>query len=77
TDQETRFTMLKKSDPEKARELMQLAQEDVTARWHMYEQLEQIFNPMNGNGSHLKKQENGSVSQAAKPPKAVTQEDKP
>ena len=31
--------MLTKSAPEEAKRLMKLAQEDVTSRWHYYEQL--------------------------------------
>jgi pyruvate-ferredoxin/flavodoxin oxidoreductase len=34
---ETRYTMLVKSKPETAQELLHLAQEDVTRRWHLYE----------------------------------------
>ena len=36
---ETRYTMLTKSKPEQAKRLMELAQQDVTGRWRMYEQL--------------------------------------
>jgi pyruvate-ferredoxin/flavodoxin oxidoreductase len=36
---ETRFKMLTQSDPERAAELLELAQKDVTSRWRMYEQL--------------------------------------
>ena len=36
---ETRFTILKNSDPTTARELLHLAQEDVNARWKLYERL--------------------------------------
>ncbi len=36
---ETRFTILKNSDPKTAEELMHLAQEDVDSRWKMYERL--------------------------------------
>jgi pyruvate-ferredoxin/flavodoxin oxidoreductase len=34
---ETRFTMLNHSDPEAAKQLLKMAQEEVTARWRMYE----------------------------------------
>jgi pyruvate-ferredoxin/flavodoxin oxidoreductase len=37
-DVETRFKMLEKSHPERAKELFKLAQEDVTDRWEVYEQ---------------------------------------
>jgi len=36
---ETRFAMLARSDPERARRLFALAQADVDERWHYYEQL--------------------------------------
>jgi len=36
---EARFAMLERSDPERARRLMTLAQADVDERWHYYEQL--------------------------------------
>ncbi|HET6429561.1 MAG TPA: pyruvate:ferredoxin (flavodoxin) oxidoreductase [Phycisphaerae bacterium] len=36
---ETRYTMLTKSKPDEAKRLIELAQHDVTSRWHMYEQL--------------------------------------
>ena len=39
TSLETRFNMLEKIYPERARELMKEASEDVKARWAMYEQL--------------------------------------
>ncbi len=36
---EARFSMLQRSDPARAEELLALAQSDVTARWRYYEQL--------------------------------------
>ncbi len=36
---ETRYSMLKKSHPAEAKELMELAQGDVTKRWKMYEDM--------------------------------------
>jgi pyruvate-ferredoxin/flavodoxin oxidoreductase len=36
---ETRFTILKNSDPKAAQELLRLAQEDVDDRWKLYERL--------------------------------------
>jgi pyruvate-ferredoxin/flavodoxin oxidoreductase len=36
---ETRYTMLVKSNPEEAQRLFKLAQEDVTARWKLYEHM--------------------------------------
>jgi pyruvate-ferredoxin/flavodoxin oxidoreductase len=41
---ETRFKMLEKTHPDRAVELMNLAQEDVNRRWEMYEQLAQAPN---------------------------------
>jgi len=36
---ETRYTMLAHSDPTEAKALLELAQEDVLARWRFYEHL--------------------------------------
>ena len=36
---ETRYTMLTKTKPQEAARLLALAQEDVTSRWHLYEQM--------------------------------------
>jgi pyruvate-ferredoxin/flavodoxin oxidoreductase len=36
---ETRYTMLAKSNPEEAKRLLDLAQEDVTSRWKLYEHM--------------------------------------
>jgi pyruvate-ferredoxin/flavodoxin oxidoreductase len=36
---EARFSMLQRSDPDRAAELLVLAQSDASARWHHYEQL--------------------------------------
>jgi pyruvate-ferredoxin/flavodoxin oxidoreductase len=36
---ETRFSMLARSDPERARHLLALAQADINERWHYYQQL--------------------------------------
>jgi pyruvate-ferredoxin/flavodoxin oxidoreductase len=39
TDKEARYAMLARSHPERAAELGREAQDDVDARWHLYEQL--------------------------------------
>jgi pyruvate-ferredoxin/flavodoxin oxidoreductase len=39
TQKEVRFAMLQRTDPERAAELGAEAQEDVDARWHLYEQM--------------------------------------
>ena len=39
TQQEARYAMLARSDPERAEELQRAAQQDVDARWHFYEQI--------------------------------------
>jgi pyruvate-ferredoxin/flavodoxin oxidoreductase len=44
---ETRYTMLAHSDPEAAKRLLQLAQQDVNERWHTYSSLA----AMSGNGA--------------------------
>jgi pyruvate-ferredoxin/flavodoxin oxidoreductase len=36
---ETRYTMLAKSNPEEAKRLLELAQEDVSSRWKLYEHM--------------------------------------
>jgi pyruvate-ferredoxin/flavodoxin oxidoreductase len=36
---ETRYTMLAKSDPDEAKRLLELAQEDVAGRWKLYDYL--------------------------------------
>jgi pyruvate-ferredoxin/flavodoxin oxidoreductase len=38
TDKEARYAMLKRGDPDRADTLMRRAQDDVDARWHLYEQ---------------------------------------
>ena len=47
---ETRYTMLAKSNPEAARDLLKLAQQDVQQRWKLYEHLAS----MPGNGADEK-----------------------
>src|SRR5262249_51879075 len=42
TYSETRYKMLLKAMPDRARELLRLAQEDIRARWHLYEQLAEL-----------------------------------
>jgi pyruvate-ferredoxin/flavodoxin oxidoreductase len=39
TSQEVRFNMLEKTQPERAKDLLKLAQEDVNGRWKIYEQM--------------------------------------
>ncbi len=49
---ETRFNMLKKTHPERAHFLMELAQDDVNQRWKMYAQLSKEYEPQkSGDGS--------------------------
>ncbi len=45
TSLETRFNMLKKTHPDKVEFLTKLAQDDVTQRWKMYEQLSKEYEP--------------------------------
>ena len=47
---ETRYTMLAKSNPEQAKKLLTLAQEDVAGRWKLYSDMA----AMTGNGSEKK-----------------------
>jgi pyruvate-ferredoxin/flavodoxin oxidoreductase len=39
---EIRYKMLTKSKPEEAKRLIELAQEDVTSRWHLYERMANV-----------------------------------
>jgi len=51
-DAEIRYKMLVKADPDTARRLQGLAQEDVKARWALYERLEATYAPAaGGDGS--------------------------
>ena len=56
TGLETRFKMLEKSHPDRARELGKLAQEDVNVRWKLYEHLAQRENDGNGTPGQEKKE---------------------
>jgi pyruvate-ferredoxin/flavodoxin oxidoreductase len=47
---ETRYRMLAASDPEAARRLLELAQQDVKTRWRMYEQLAALQGAPTGDG---------------------------
>jgi pyruvate-ferredoxin/flavodoxin oxidoreductase len=38
TDKEARYAMLRRTDPDRADDLMRRAQKDVDDRWHLYEQ---------------------------------------
>ncbi len=50
---ETRYTMLAKSDPEQAKKLLELAEHDVSSRWRLYEYMS--HQPVNGaNGGEKK-----------------------
>lgn len=46
---EARYKMLTKVDPQRARHLLNLAQENVKERWKIYERMQDIFQP---NGKH-------------------------
>jgi pyruvate-ferredoxin/flavodoxin oxidoreductase len=48
---ETRYTMLAHSDPETARRLLEKAQEDVLARWRLYEQWATPFSGRDAGGA--------------------------
>lgn len=39
---EARFSMLQRSDPQRAERLLQLAQDDINDRWHYYEQIANV-----------------------------------
>jgi len=48
---ETRYTMLAHSDPERARQMLAQAQEDVLARWRLYEQWAAVLAGREGGGA--------------------------
>jgi pyruvate-ferredoxin/flavodoxin oxidoreductase len=50
---ETRYTMLAKSNPEQADKLLHLAEEDVASRWKVYEHMSR--QPANGAVEEVKK----------------------
>jgi pyruvate-ferredoxin/flavodoxin oxidoreductase len=50
---ETRYTMLVKSNPEHAKELLKLAEEDVASRWKLYEHMS--HQPTNATPEEVKK----------------------
>jgi pyruvate-ferredoxin/flavodoxin oxidoreductase len=45
---EARFSMLMRSDPERAEQLLRLAQIDIDDRWHYYEQIANVERSMAG-----------------------------
>ncbi|MBP9024677.1 MAG: pyruvate:ferredoxin (flavodoxin) oxidoreductase [Phycisphaerae bacterium] len=49
--EQTRFKMLTKSKPEEAKRLLALGQQDVAARWRLYEQLAAMHMSPDGNGA--------------------------
>jgi pyruvate-ferredoxin/flavodoxin oxidoreductase len=51
---ETRYKMLTKLDEERAEALMKQAQQDATARWHLYEQLAAMHYGADGNDKATK-----------------------
>ena len=59
TQGEARFAMLRRSDPERAAELLRLAQDDVAGRWRYYQQLAGLERsaPEHAAGSTLAEQE--------------------
>lgn len=57
---ESRFTLLDTSQPQRAKELQQIAQSDVDYRWRLYESLAQIHagdNSRAGEAVHAGKEE--------------------
>ena len=50
---ETRYTMLAKSNPEQAKKLLAEAEADVNSRWKLYEHMS--HQPMNGTPEEVKK----------------------
>jgi pyruvate-ferredoxin/flavodoxin oxidoreductase len=52
-EQEGRFAMLLRSDPESAKRLIGKAQEDIDDQWHYYEQMAGIEREMSFNGAEV------------------------
>jgi pyruvate-ferredoxin/flavodoxin oxidoreductase len=50
---ETRYTMLAKSNPDEAKRLLHLAEDDVTSRWKLYDYMS--HEPFNGKPEEVKK----------------------
>jgi pyruvate-ferredoxin/flavodoxin oxidoreductase len=69
-DAEIRYKMLRKASPERARVLQAEAQEDVTARWKLYQQLESVWAPS-------AKTTAGASPPAAAPPRPATPSPRP
>ena len=51
TEKEARYAMLARSHPDRASELQREAQDDVDARWHLYEQLAGVERGVHHDGS--------------------------
>jgi pyruvate-ferredoxin/flavodoxin oxidoreductase len=45
---EARFSVLQRSDPERAEQLLRLAQKDIDDRWHYYEQIANVERSLAG-----------------------------
>jgi pyruvate-ferredoxin/flavodoxin oxidoreductase len=65
TSHETRFTRLERESPEHAKELLDLAQADITTRWRIYEQLALSMEPHKGNGARGTEPSGGKKLEAA------------
>ncbi len=52
TMKEGRYAMLARSDPERAKQLMQEAQSDADARWNLYEQVAGVHRTVTSDGAH-------------------------
>jgi pyruvate-ferredoxin/flavodoxin oxidoreductase len=50
---ETRYTMLRQSDEERATAVMLEAKQDVRRRWHMYQQMATIYEPGKDDGTTM------------------------
>jgi pyruvate-ferredoxin/flavodoxin oxidoreductase len=66
---EARFNILTRSKPEAAARLFNLAQDDINARWHLYEQLAGV-DRLAGNGGHSAPAATQAASQSEKEVKA-------
>jgi pyruvate-ferredoxin/flavodoxin oxidoreductase len=71
TMKEGRFAMLERSDPVRAKQLMQAAQADADARWQFYEQVAGVHRNVTGQDKHDADSGSAASTASAPSPKEV------
>jgi hypothetical protein len=66
-----RFAMLAQADPARAKQLMQTAQSDADARWHLYEQTAGVHRTVTEHGECEEGSGNATSAAAAPTPNEV------